>query len=191
MDFGQLVKQARSFRRFDASKPVPLSELRALVTIARLAPSGGNQQPLRYWLISGAEACAAVFEHIAWAGALPQWPGPDPEQRPTGYIAIIGKGGAADCNTGIAAQTLQLAATARGLAVCMLGSIQRNAIAEIIALPAEYQIKLLLAVGIPAETVVIDEVESGAELNYYRTADDVHHVPKLSVDAVIAGITEQ
>jgi nitroreductase len=87
--FHDLVKKARSFRRFDESSPISNDVLTELVDMARVVPNGGNQQPLRYRIVSDAEERAEVFQHLAWAGALKNWPGPDEGERPTGYIIIL------------------------------------------------------------------------------------------------------
>jgi hypothetical protein len=44
---------------------------------------------------------------------------------------------------------------------------------------------LVLALGEPAETVVIDEVGEDGDIKYWRDDDDVHHVPKRSLDELI------
>jgi nitroreductase len=182
--FMDLVRAARSIRRFDERRPVTRAQLEALVDHARLAPCGANLQRLRYCLVSGPEDCAAVFPHIAWAAALKDWPGPAAGERPTGYIAIVGEGGG-DMDCGIAAQTIQLAATGMGLGACMLGSIQRPALMELLGLTPPVTIKLLIAIGVPAETVVLETVAVGGDLAYYRTPDGVHHVPKLRLADVL------
>jgi nitroreductase len=43
--FPELVKQARSIRRFVEADPIPAAEVRRLVDIARFVPSASNQQP--------------------------------------------------------------------------------------------------------------------------------------------------
>ncbi len=182
-----LVKKARSHRRFLESDPIPPETLRELVDIARLAPCGGNQQPLRYRIVTGDE-CAAVFPYIAWAGALKDWEGPAEGERPTGYIAILSS---ADRNSpphadmGIAAQTIQLAATDLGYAACMLGAIKRPEIHKALGLPDAWAVNLLVALGRPGETVVIEDLAPGGDTAYYRTPDGIHHVPKRTLDEVL------
>lgn len=184
MGMTELVRQARSFRRFDGSKPITADVLRSLVDLARLTPCGGNQQPLRYRLVSVPDECASVFPHLAWAGALKDWPGPAPGERPTGYIVIVS---AQDSSTdvGIAAQTIQLAATEKGYGACMIGSIKRDNVKRTLAIPDPLAVRLVIALGIPAETVVLEEISPDDCLDYYRTRDDVHHVPKLRLEDVL------
>jgi len=186
MDMRELVRKARTTRRFDESKPVTGQELRLLVDAARVSSCGGNSQPLRYRLVSGPAECQKVFPLVAWAASIPDWSGPGAGERPTGYIAICSEG-TPGLDTGIAAQTIQLCAAAQGIGACMMGAIQREPIKQALNIDEKYNLMLLIALGRPAETIVIDEVAAGADLTYYRTADGVHHVPKLGLDDVLIG----
>jgi nitroreductase len=186
MAIKQLAKQARSYRRFDPSDPIPAQVLRDLVDTARFVPCGGNQQPIRYRLVTDPSHCADVFEQIAWAGALPDWPGPAEGERPTGYIAMclpVKKQALMD--VGIAAQTIQLAATELGYGCCMLGAIQHDKLRTILNLPDDYVVSLLLALGKPAEKIVLETVEDSGQTRYWRDEQDVHHVPKRTMEQVI------
>lgn len=87
--FDALVRRARTCRRFDESMRVPREFLLELAELAHLVPCGANAQRLRFHVVSGAEDCARVFDELAWAGALKDWPGPVEGERPTGYIAIL------------------------------------------------------------------------------------------------------
>ncbi len=79
--FDALVRRARTCRRFDESMRVPREFLLELAELAHLAPCGANAQRLRFHVVSGAEDCARVFDELAWAGALKDWPGPDEGER--------------------------------------------------------------------------------------------------------------
>lgn len=186
MNFKELVINARTHRRFVESDPIPADVVRDLVDTARNVPSGGNQQPLRYRLVTEPAECAALFPHLRWAAALKDWDGPAPGERPTGYIVILTPVSKPFYNdVGIAAQTIQLGATALGYAACMLGNIDRPAIQETLKLPPEYDIQLVIALGRPGETVVLEPLAPGAPLNYWRTPDQKHHVPKRKLEDVL------
>ena len=79
-----LVRRARTCRRFDESMRVPREFLLELAELVHLTPCGANAQRLRFHVVSGAEDCARVFDELAWAGALKDWPGPAEGERPTG-----------------------------------------------------------------------------------------------------------
>lgn len=71
MDFNELVKGARTYRRFDG-KPIAKEILHELVDNARISNSAMNAQVLRFVLISQKEIVDATQDLIHWAGALPK-----------------------------------------------------------------------------------------------------------------------
>ena len=106
-----LVSRCRSYRRFDERVPVAETLLRDLVGLARMTPSAANRQPLRYVLSCAPDWNAKIFETLAWAAYLKDWPGPAPGERPTGYIVVLVDSTisqAADVDVGICAQTILL-----------------------------------------------------------------------------------
>jgi nitroreductase len=78
-----------------------------------------------------------------------------------------------------------LGAREKGLAGCMIGSIRRDELRRVLALPDRYDILLVLALGRPKEAVVITEVSSGGDIKYWRDDAGVHHVPKRRLDEII------
>ena len=70
MNTFEAMKNRRSIRKFRPD-PVPADILRELVDIARLYPSGGNLQPIRFALITDQALCDAVFADLRWAAYLP------------------------------------------------------------------------------------------------------------------------
>ena len=195
--FDALVRRARTCRRFDESMRVPREFLLELAELARLTPCGANAQCLRFHVVSGAEDCARVFDELAWAGALKDWPGPAEGERPTGYIAILaeravpGKPAApiTEVDTGIAAQTMMLAARSATpeVAACMFKAFTPHAIDAMGLDNDKYELKLIMAFGVPAEIQVIDAIDSNPDgsINYWRDEAQVHHVPKRSLADVL------
>ena len=122
-----LVIENRSYRRFHQEVPVELETLRELVDLARLSASAANLQPLKYILSCDAEKNASVFPHLSWAGYLKDWPGPGEGERPSAYIVILGDteiSRSFGCDHGIAAQTILLGASEKGLGGCMIGAVK-------------------------------------------------------------------
>ena len=184
MIFKELVRKARTIRRFDQSATIPAETLRGLVDMARLSPCGGNSQKLRYMVVSAADECAKLFPKLAWAAALKDWPGPAEGERPTAYIIILSESDPGH-NVGIAAQTIQLGATEAGYGACMIGSIRRDEIKKDFNIPERMNVHLVIALGKPAETVVIEPMPENGSVAYWRSKDGLHHVPKRSLDEVI------
>jgi len=158
-----------------------------LVDLARLSPSSANMQPLKFILSCNQKKNEKIFSCLAWAGYLKDWPGPEETERPTGYIIILGDTEIAKdfgCNHGIAAQSILLGATEMGFGGCMIASIGRNKLAELLKIPRRYEILLVLAIGEPKERVVIVEAKDG-EIKYWRDANKTHHVPKRTLSEII------
>lgn len=188
MSIFDLIKRSRSIRRFKQSQPVSTDNLRRFVDCARLSPTGANLQPLKFFLSNDPRTNDKIFGTLAWAGYLQDWAGPTDGERPAAYVVIlcdtsIRKQGA-EVDIGISAQSIMLAACEAGFGGCMIGSINRSQLRENLALDMRYEISLVCALGVPAETVVIEPVTDGG-IKYYRDADGTHHVPKRSLDDVI------
>jgi nitroreductase len=183
-----IVQKSRSIRRFYQDQPVEMETLRGLIDLARLAPSGSNMQALKYYLSSEPEKNAQIFQTLAWAGYLKDWPGPVEGERPTAYIIIMGDATinkAFGCDHGIAAQTIMLGAAEQGLGGCMIGSIHRAELAGLLHLPPQYEILLVLALGKPKEIVQIDPIGPDGSVKYWRDEQQVHHTPKRALDDLI------
>jgi nitroreductase len=186
----QLVQRNRSYRRFHQEYPVEREVLRELVDLARLSASGANRQPLKYILSCEPDQNALIFPHLAWAGYLTDWPGPDEGEKPSAYVIVLGDTEISESfgvDHGIAAQSILLGATERGLGGCIIQSIQREALRETLGIDPRYKILLALALGKPKETVVVDPVGPDGDIKYWRDAEGVHHVPKRALDEIIVG----
>jgi len=185
-----LIVRNRSYRRFDENEAVDHATLEQLVELARLSASAANLQPLKYVLSCDRRRNALIFAHLAWAGYLEDWPGPAEGERPTAYIIILGDTTIArdfHCDHGIAAQSILLGAAERGLGGCIVASIQRDELRAALSIPDHLEILLVLALGKPAERVVIETVAAEGDIRYWRDADGVHHVPKRALDGLIVG----
>jgi nitroreductase len=128
-----------------------------------------------------------IFDQLAWAGYLTDWPGPEIGERPSAYIVMLHDTAIAPsylCDDGIAAQSILLGATEEGYGGCMIYSVNRPQLREILKIQEQYQIIQVLALGKPKETVVLDEVQNG-EIRYWRGEDMVHHVPKRTLEELV------
>ena len=188
MLFRELVTKCRSYRRFDGTVPVTEDAVRELVELACYVPSARNLQPLRYIAVCKPSLVAALYPCLSWAGYLSDWSGPAEGERPQACIVMLGDslaGGDFACDSGIAAQTILLGATASGFGGCILGSLDRKKTRELLNIPERFSIVMAIALGKPAETVVIDQMGDDDSVRYFRDASGIHHVPKRVVDDVL------
>ena len=191
-EFESLVIRNRSFRRFDQTKRIPRQTLVDLVDLARRTPSAGNRQPLKYAVLHTPADCARLFPHLRWAGALKGWGGPAEGERPVAYVLILCDTRILKepgCDQGIAAQTLLLSAAAQGLGGCMLGAIDRARIRAEFNVPEDFDLSLVVALGVPAEKCVLEDAPVGGDVTYYRDEQSVHHVPKRPLAEVLVELT--
>lgn len=188
MDFLNLVRQARSCRRFEESAPLSMEDINWLLECARCAPSAKNAQELRFISITHGEICGKLFALTRWAGALKDWGGPAAGERPTAFIAVLmpEKGGDLLCyDVGIACQTIQLAATSRGWGACMIQSFDRPAATKLLNVPEGLKISLVIGLGVAVEKRVIDAMPADGSYAYWRDSDNTHHVPKRSLAELV------
>ena len=91
------------------------------------------------------------------------------------------------CDDGLQLQAITLGARTLGIASCIIKAFNRDKVSETLGLDSRYQPRYVLALGYPAEQVVLEEM-SGAEdgdFRYYRSADGIHHVPKRPLSELL------
>lgn len=189
--FEKLVRQNRSYRGFDESRKVTRDELLRMVDCARLSASSVNLQPLKYYLACDEETVARIQPLTGWAKNLPELTLPHKGMYPTAFIVICQDKTIFDSlarfqkDVGIAAQTILLAAVEMGLGGCMIGSFEAGRVREALDLPEELAPLLVVAIGKPAEKIVIKEISPEEPTPYYRDENDVHYVPKRKLEDVV------
>ena len=179
------AKKCRSYRRFDNAAPITHEQLRSYVECARYTPSGANMQKLRFALFSDKCECDKIFETLKFAGYLKDWAGPTVTERPAAYIVICSEH---ELNTllaidlGITAEAIVLAAAEEGVGSCMIRSYNSDVISQL--LPSGMAPQLVIALGYPTETVLVEDMVDG-NVKYYRDELDRHIVPKRTLDELI------
>lgn len=188
MNFKELVFKNRSQRTFDESRNITREELVYLVSLARVAPSAANRQPLKYFLSCDKKTNAIIQPMTAWAGALSELELPPAGRRPTAFIVILVDKSImpdprhAEKDVGIAAQTMLLGAVEMGLSGCMIGAF-KPALKNALLLPEHLEISLVVALGKGVEEIEI--VDADDSVKYYRDESGRHYVPKRTTDELI------
>ncbi|MGA1793383.1 MAG: nitroreductase family protein [Thermoplasmatota archaeon] len=184
--FRELVKRNRSYRRFREDRTVTRDELIGLLELARFSASGANKQPLKFLLSWEKETNDMIFPKLHWAGYLEDWDGPEEGERPSAYIIILlDKEVSSNSfqDQGIAAQTMLLGATEKGLGGCMIASIDRPELKAALSIPDRFDILLAVAIGEPIENVVVED--AAEDIRYYRDEEGTHHVPKRKLSDLV------
>ncbi len=185
MNVYDLITSRRSVRRFQ-EKPIPKELLERCVNAARLAPSAANLQPLEYIIVNDRRLLPEVYATLGWAAYLRPHGAPPEGKRPQAYIVILKhtKGSIPETayDIGEAIENMILVALAEGVGSCQFGSVARDKLRQILSVPAEYEIPLVLALGYPDERHVIEPFTDSPK--YWRDKDGVHHVPKKSLESI-------
>lgn len=186
------IKRNRSYRRFDQLHQISRETLIQLVNLARLSASARNQQSLKYYISNTPELNKQIFECLAWAGYFTNWDGPEEGEHPSAYIIMFNDVNIATnhfCDEGIAAQSIMLGAVEQGLGGCIIASVKKQQLAKLISLPNHLEILQVIALGKPAEKVIVEPMLND-DYKYWRDKDGNHHVPKRDVDELIVNFIE-
>ncbi|MCK3684028.1 nitroreductase family protein [Maribellus sp. YY47] len=181
-----LILKNRSYRRFNPDFKLLPEQIEKWIDLARLTASGRNMQPLKYAIVTEPELCESIFPFLGWAGYLSDWKGPAEHERPVAYVMVLKDKTISDnhyCDDGIAMQSILLAAVEDGCGGCIIGSVNKSKVARLLELPSHLELLWAIALGKPAEEVVIDT--AGDDIKYWRDEKDIHHVPKRALTEVL------
>ena len=185
MNVYELAEKTRSYRIFKEEKQVTSEQVRDMIAVAGMAPCASNLQRLRFSIITDEKEKNLLFPGIGWAGYITEWEGPVPGERPSAYIVIHSPHEEkyfTGIDVGIVASYIVLSASAAGVGSCMLLSFDRS-LTESIAPAPGYKPELVIALGYPGETVLLEK--DNDKIRYWRDENGIHHVPKLSLDTLI------
>lgn len=188
-EFKNLVLKTRSYRRFKQDAEISPEILEYLIDLARNTPSARNAQPLKYVYSCNPGKNNEIFGCLKWAGALPDWDGPAEGEKPGGYIIMLFDTEISAnpyWDPGIALQTVMLGASDMGLAGCPIANIDNPRLREILEIPLNLDICLVLAIGAPGENVLLEKLD-GENVDYWRDSEGDHHVPKRALEEIICG----
>ncbi len=179
-----LLKRNRSFRGYDTTRPVTEADLLKMLAVVPWVASGMNAQPLRFKLVTGADA-ARLHPLVKLGAALPQEHLPHPGEEPSAYIVVCStspENRVVDMDLGIGAQSILLKAVEMGLGGIFILNFQADALREALQLPL--QPLAIIGLGKPLERIFLIDAKPGDSLDYYRK-DGVHFVPKLQVSDLL------
>ena len=180
-----LLKKNRSYRGYDKNTRVSMEQLKKIVAVNTLLPSGRNQQALRFKLVTHDTGAEKVLANIKLGGALPELHLPFEGTEPEAFIIICGitpENKILDIDLGISAQSMLLKAVEMGLNGIMIGAFNKENIKQEFNLT--YEPLLIIAIGKGAENIRLVEINEDESHKYYRQ-DGVHFVPKVKLEQLI------
>jgi nitroreductase len=185
MSLRDLILSRRTVRQFKR-QPVDRSVLQGIVNAGRLAPSASNLQPLEFVVIDDENTCGRIFPCLRWAAYIAPRGNPRPGQEPGAYVVTLVNLGIRErgfeYDVGAAMENMILAAREAGLGSCWLLSVEREKVAAILEVPSGYRVDCVLALGVPAENPVAEEMTES--IKYWLDDRAVLHVPKRPLRAV-------
>ena len=188
-----LILKNRSTRKYYQEVAVSRETLMELIDLARLSASGGNRQLLKYYLSCEPEKNNIIFTYIGLRGSPtePSFGNPPEGERPSAYIIILndtglGPHGVMKVDHAIAAQSILLGATEKGLGGCIVGRIKRKELQKALNIPEHYEILLVLTIGKPKETFVIETFGPNTiDSRGWWDEQGVRHIPKRTLEEII------
>ena len=192
MDVYEAVISRRAIRRFQ-DRPVPYDVLEKCVDAGRLAPSARNRQLCEYIIVDDEQLLPRVFDSITiWAGQASPIGGPPAGHRPKAYIIILinstleaelgGTRRTTIYDVGLAAENIILVALEQGIGTCPMLSFNESELKQVLNIPDDYAIALVVALGYPDESPV-PEVSNGP-IEYWTDSQDTRHVPKRKLEDI-------
>ncbi len=191
MTLKEIVLKSRSYRSFDELYPIQNHELLDMIDTSRYTPSSVNIQPFKFFVSNQPDMNQKIFPHLNWARLLKDYNGPEPGKRPSAYIILCNDLKIApnverfSCDAGIISQTILLSAVEKGYGGCMIKNFAPDVLSSELMLPENLRPYIVLALGKPAEEIIIDEIAPGEKTTYYRDENNCHHVPKRRLGDIV------
>ncbi len=187
MDMMEFLRTRRTYRRFE-QRPVAPELLTEAVEAARIASCGNNRQTLKYMIVQSPAMVAAAQPLVHWAASLPPEQGcPKPGEQPVAFIAVLQDErlpGGSDTDVGLAMGSMTAAAWAHGVGSCLMGSIDRPALTQLLGLPEGVKLRYMVAFGYPSHQSHLVTAVDGNVKYYLDDARD-YCVPKRPLEEVL------
>ena len=192
MQLKDLIRFNRSYRKYDNTFKINDSTLIEFIERSRFVPSSRNIQSIRFHIVNNQTDNDFLFEQLSWAGYLKDWDGPEESQRPSAYIIICNDNSLfknAEIDIGIISQTILLQLAEKGLGGCMIGAFKKNNISQYFEIEDPHSVKLVIAIGKPVQEIILEDIKDN-DHKYYLDGNNLHHVPKRTINELILNINQ-
>lgn len=148
MELTEAIKKRQSIRDYE-DRPVPEEKLCKILEAARLAPSASNRQRWKFVVVRESKRrcelsrAAGGQTHVAKAPVVIAAVATMPE-----YVMRCGVP-SHPVDLAIAADHMTLAAVNEGLGTCWIGGFYQEEVKEILKIPENYRVVVLLTLGFP------------------------------------------
>ncbi len=194
MDIYEATIKRRSIREFK-DIPVPYDILERCVNAARLAPMAANRQLCEHIIVDDEQLLPQVFDTVgSWFGVPRPKEGWTPGRRPKAYIVTLinssleaelgGDRPNTSYDVGMAVENMALVALEQGIGSCPVTSFARAKLKGVLNIPDKYEIALVLALGFPDESPVL-EIATGGSIKRWVDSEGMRHIPKRELKDII------
>jgi nitroreductase len=155
MDLLRIIKERRSIRAFHSEKEIPAADVEQLLEAAIWAPSAGNVQPWRFYVISDQRLKQALVRAAYGQSFI--------ADAPVVLVVCVelneasmsygSRGATLYCiqDTSAAIQNILLLAHAMGLGSCWIGAFEESKAAVALNCPNDRRPVAIIPIGYPAE----------------------------------------
>lgn len=155
MDFFEVIRKRRSVRSFNSSKPVDEENIKKILESAIMAPSAGNTQCWRFFVIKDGNLKKQLAVEAGHQPFIAQAPvvivvTADLDHIERGY-GERGRYTYALQDTAAAIENMLLTVTALGLGCCWVGAFLEEEATRILGLPPNLRPVAILPIGFSAE----------------------------------------
>ena len=168
----QLIEQRRSVRHYRPDK-IPRDKLERILEAARLAPSACNSQPWSF-IVADKEPVRTKVAQAAFSGvyAMNKFAMHSPvliavlTERSKFMAALAGRFRGIQyslIDIGIACAFISLAAEAEGVGACLLGWFDEKAVKNVLGLPGNVKIDIMISMGYSAEDKAVPKVRKTSQ----------------------------
>jgi len=150
MDVKEAIKKRRSVRSYKPD-PIPEESLRKVLEAARLAPSAHNAQEWKFIVVKDTQKKKKLAEaalnqdFIAEAPVVIAAVSLNPEAQSTSDVPAYA------VDLAIAVDHMTLQAVEENLGSCWIGAFDQEKVREILEIPENYKVVILLPLGFPAD----------------------------------------
>jgi nitroreductase len=144
MDVFEAIQERRSIRTF-TDKPVEREKIEKILEAGRLAPSARNSEPWHFIVVTNVEKRKTLSKGL-YAKFV--------SQAPLVIVACGDKKASSDwyaVDVSLAVENMILAAINEGLGTCCVGSFNEKDVMELLKIPDNYEIIVMLAIGYAGE----------------------------------------
>ena len=168
MELKEAIERRQSMRDYE-DRPVPKEKLLKVLEAARLAPSASNRQRCKFIVVRESERRL----ELATRASGQDWPAMAPvliaavATMPE-YVMRSGVPAYA-VDLAIAVDHMTLAAVGEGLGTCWIGGFSQEEARDVLKVPKNYRIVVLLCLGFPKEAMRPKVRKSLDEIVCYET----------------------